>query len=383
VQYGTIEPEAGEAIWRVANDPGLSDLRGKKFALLGAGSAMGPLLILLAHGADVIAVDLDRAPIWSRLIGLARKSCGTITFPLKKPQSQCKNDEELCANAGGNLFTQTPEIANWLCSLPSKDHLTIGSYAYLDGEKHVRVSLAMDAIVAKVTATRPKGSVSLGYLCSPTDVFASTPAAAEAAAANLREAPFWQKLISSLPLGALRANEQPLVARLPIVDGLVVAQGPNYALAKRIQHWRAIVARECHGATVSTNIAPSTATVSVVHNKQFAAAYGGMHLFRPMEIMYQETSNAVMAALLLFDVLEPKSPANPRNKMDHPLCLFSHGSFHGGIWRGAYKIDSIGVISALCYYLKIYGPQIMAVVVAGGAAVGGLATGRVAPPHTW
>jgi hypothetical protein len=26
-----------------------------------------------------------------------------------------------------------------------------------------------------------------------------------------------------------------------IVDGLVNRQGPNYALAKRIQHWRAVV----------------------------------------------------------------------------------------------------------------------------------------------
>ena len=28
------------------------------------------------------------------------------------------------------------------------------------------------------------------------------------------------------------------------VDAIVVAQGPNYALAKRMQHWRAIVARD-------------------------------------------------------------------------------------------------------------------------------------------
>jgi hypothetical protein len=30
---------------------------------------------------------------------------------------------------------------------------------------------------------------------------------------------------------------------LSIVDGLSVVQGPNYALAKRMQHWRAVVAR--------------------------------------------------------------------------------------------------------------------------------------------
>jgi hypothetical protein len=72
-------------------------------------------------------------------------------------------------------------------------------------------------------------------------------------------------------------------AQLYVVDGSVSAQGPNYALAKRLQHWRAVVSRS-NGHTVSSNVAPSTATRSVVHNAQFAAAYGGMHHMRPMEV---------------------------------------------------------------------------------------------------
>ena len=89
-----------------------------------------------------------------------------------------------------------------------------------------------------------------------------------------------------------------------------------------------------NGHRVSSNIAPSTATKSVVHNALFAAAYGGMHAFPPMEIMYQETSNAVMCALLLHDVRNPDCPANPVSKsgkaLKHPLELFSTGGFHGG-----------------------------------------------------
>jgi hypothetical protein len=88
-----------------------------------------------------------------------------------------------------------------------------------------------------------------------------------------------------------------------LVDGIVVAQGPNYALAKRIQHWRAMV-HLAQGNPVSSNIAPSTATISVVHNKQFAAAYGGFRFFKPMWVSFQETSNAVMAALLISDIKE-------------------------------------------------------------------------------
>ncbi len=51
-----------------------------------------------------------------------------------------------------------------------------------------------------------------------------------------------------------------------VVDGLSVAQGPNYALAKRLQHWRAVVEYSA-GRVVSSNIAPSTATLSVVSNR--------------------------------------------------------------------------------------------------------------------
>ena len=78
-----------------------------------------------------------------------------------------------------------------------------------------------------------------------------------------------------------------------IVDAVVNDQGPNYILAKRLQHWRAIVSKE-DGCLVSTNIAPATATASVVSNKLFALAYKGQHHFKPLEVSQQETSNAVM-----------------------------------------------------------------------------------------
>jgi hypothetical protein len=86
VKYGTIEPEAGQAISEVVKRQEWVDLSDQYFVLLGAGSAMGPLLVLLSLGANVIAVDLNRPPIWSRLIGLARDSCGSMIFPLSKPQ---------------------------------------------------------------------------------------------------------------------------------------------------------------------------------------------------------------------------------------------------------------------------------------------------------
>jgi len=147
-----------------------------------------------------------------------------------------------------------------------------------------------------------------------------------------------------------------------IVDGLAVAQGPNYALAKRMQHWRAIVARSS-GCTVSSHIAPSTATASVVHNRQFAWAYDGMPYFKPLEIFEQETSNAVMSAILLHDLNNNKAVARPDVPLRNPLEMFKENSFHGGIWRAAYKVGSIGEVSVLVHFVKVLRPALFALLV--------------------
>jgi hypothetical protein len=116
-----------------------------------------------------------------------------------------------------------------------------------------------------------------------------------------------EAIITLLTLGkclkknALKPVKTSDGGNIKLVDGLSVAQGPNYALAKRLQHWRAMVAYNA-GHTVSSNIAPSTATLSVVSNKTFAWAYGGMPYFKPYEIFQQETTNAVMEAMLVADV---------------------------------------------------------------------------------
>lgn len=356
--YGTIEPSAADAIAKVAKNPNWTDLSDQYFVLLGAGSAMGPLLVLLALGANVIAVDLNRPQIWKRLIGLARDSCGSMTFPLRKPQSEIKNDDELFDNAGCNLIEEVPEINNWLQTVHPDKSLTIGCYVYLDGEAHVRVVLACDAIMKGMCESRKSA---IAFLCTPTDCHVIPEEARRVAQKNYSSlAP---RNLILLPIKTLFGskylvkNVQPTQKSdsgkvYSYVDGLVVAQGPNYALAKRMQHWRCIVARE-QGCVVSTNIAPSTATASVVHNKQFAWAYDGMPYFTPLEIFQQETSNAVMGALLIHDVRNKESVSHPNRKLDNPLELFSENSFHGGIWRCGYTVGSIGEVSVLVHFAKV------------------------------
>ena len=361
VEYGTIEPSAGEAIKGCVDNQGWVDLSDRYFVLLGAGSAMGPFLVLMALGANVIAIDLDRPFIWKRLLTIAKNSCGSMTFPMKVEQKSCANDDEIYAASGCNLFTQTPQIRDWLVDLYPGKKICVGSYAYLNGALHVQVSLAMDAICKDLSEKR---KAALAYLCTPTDLHVVTKEAHEASLEHFKD---YSKKIYCMVMNLLSGGKKlrknamkPMAGEggdYYVVNGISVAQGPNYALAKRMQHWRAVIARS-QGSIVSSNIAPATSTVSVTQNRTFAWAYEGMPYFKPYEIFAPETSNAVMSAILFSDLSNTKSASNPATKLNNPNELFKYGSFNGGAWRCAYEVDSIGEASVFIYFFREAKPYI-------------------------
>ena len=381
VSYGTIEKSCADEIKAVIkNQKQWLDLSDKYFVLIGATSAMGPLDMLLKYGANIIALDIDRENVWKTLINKVRASSGTMYFPIKKAEAKGKkqedmSDEELYKCSGANILEQAPELCSWIQTVRPDKEFTVGNYTYLDGELHVRLSIAADSIIETLCRTRK--TTKIAFLCTPTDIHVIPQEANEAAKKNAANSPLYQKIVSALPGPMLASNaEKPVKTEkgsdIYFVDGLSVAQGPNYALAKRMQHWRAILACRA-GHTVSSNIAPSTATKSVVSAAMFAAAYGGFHLFKPLEVMYQETSNAVMFALLVHDVVNSKAKANPANgKLENPYQLFEFGSFHGGVWRCGYKLDSIGEVAVISYFAGKFWLQAFAglgVLTAVGAAV--------------
>lgn len=368
-KYGTMEPDAAMTIGSLAT--GNLDLSGKNFVLIGAGSAMGPFTKLLEHGATVICIDIPGAwgerpaAMWQRIFDTARRSSGRILFPLSVPQDQCPTDADLFKKIGCNLTEQPAQILNWLSTILPGESLTVGNYTYLDGDMHVKLSLAADGILQGLTQNRPKTSIA--FLCTPTDIHVTTDAAYSAATANygFHAGRILEGLVQLLSMGKLlQKNALPPVKcdggrTLKLVDGLSVAQGPNYAIAKRLQHWRAMVTYEA-GLTVSTHIAPSTATISVVSNRTFGWAYGGMPYFKPYEIFQQDTTNALMAAVLAANITLPDSKSNPanreKNQIVNVLELFKFNSVHGGMWRAGYKADSIGEMSVIIHFLG--GPKL-------------------------
>ena len=105
----------------------------------------------------------------------------------------------------------------------------------------------MDAIIKELTERR---KASVAFLCTPTDCHLIPAAAHTASRDNLRKAPLWQKFFALAGMGklCLKNPRKPIETdageTLYVTNAYINAQGPNYALAKRMQHWRAMLARE-------------------------------------------------------------------------------------------------------------------------------------------
>jgi len=360
VTAGIIEPTCADAIRAVAAHPEWLCLPGQTVAVLGAGAEIGPLPVLLGWGARVAGVDLPRPALWDRVLRTAQGSGGTLLVPVAAPPAgqdtpggrgtgiagdtgDAGAGETLQERSGLDLTGDVPAAADWLAGIEGP--LVLGNYVYADGATNVRVSTAVDALTVRLQATRD--DLALAFLATPTDVFAvSADAVAQsvsAYAARSRGAKLAGRPLRTLSGGRLLRRAYLPGADPGINDSLVAQQGPNYALAKRLQRWRASVARD-GGATVSLNVAPPTRTKSVVQNRVLAAAYAGAHRFG-VEVFEPATTTVLMAALLVHDLHTGGGPAHP-----HPWQDEAYAAAPGGLWRIAYAPRSALGLAALLGY---------------------------------
>ncbi|HEX9553297.1 MAG TPA: hypothetical protein VF983_08835, partial [Streptosporangiaceae bacterium] len=82
VGAGIIEPSCADAVRAVADHPDWLSLPGRTVAVLGAGSEIGPLPVLLRWGATVAGIDLPEPRIWERVLQAARSGAGTLLVPV-------------------------------------------------------------------------------------------------------------------------------------------------------------------------------------------------------------------------------------------------------------------------------------------------------------
>ena len=344
---GVMEPGVETALTAVAQGGRAQlDLSSHVYVVLGATSALGPLQCLLQWGATVIGVARQKQKSWAGLIAAARASAGTLILPVRTKGAPAAgaSDAELAAAAGADLMVDTPEILAWLKQAIAQTGRppVVGMYTYLDSDAHVRVSIACDAIMRELAA--PRSEAALAYIQTPSLAY-DIPEAAVAASRELY-ATSWLSYLGYEP------NARPPVQGINgtkryIHDGLMSMQGPNYALAKTIQLWRAVLARSRDGLRVSANCAPAARTASMVagDNKNagtVAVGLDGMGYFKPMAVFDQETVAACMSALLARDINDEAAPACPRVALGHPFDLFSLQAFHGGSFRVGVKPAQLG-----------------------------------------
>jgi len=350
VEHGVVEEGFRDAISAVVGNPEWYDLRDTTFVLLGAGAEMSPVRQLLSWGATVIAVDLPGSSRWKKLIEDTRTRAGRLIVPAATGRlKESPADNETSGAAGADMIARLPEVRRWLRDvMPSGSVLS--TLAYAEGATHVRVSVAADAIVSGLQHDGLEPI--LAYLATPTDAWA-VPSDVVAASQQSWDARGVVGTVQ-LPLRITAGMFTPNYARtwpserglqMGVCDAVVPQQGANYLLAKRLQHWRALVARD-EANTVSFNIMAATRTTSVVRNRLLSAAYAGASRFG-VEVFNPDTSRTLAAALLVHDLRNPKSAAKPSVRLAHPYAQHQRTANHGGLWRMAYSPRSVLSIAAV------------------------------------
>lgn len=341
---GIIDASNAKALREVHAHPEWFDLSKRTVVLFGAASEAGPLTWLSKWKANIIAIDLPNEKVWQKIKNIIEQGNATLIAP----QQTNENGQ---TSLGADLLKQTPEIANWLASF--EQQLDLAGIAYLDGEKHVRVSLAMIAIMQKVSQL--KADSSLMFMLTPTDIYAVPKHVFTETEIRRKNRGRIEKIVSKAVAKIslshfFQANDETLFSsnhstEYGISDCMVIEQGPNYALAKRLQQWYAMLARQ-GGQKVSINIAPSTTTQSVIKNPLLKAAFEGADLFG-VEAFAPETTNAIMAAIWIYDLNCSDSLSNPNNVLEHPLKLIMDNANHGGLWNVPYLVRTALPFSAL------------------------------------
>eukprot|EP00041_Stephanoeca_diplocostata_P019539 m.423081 g.423081 ORF g.423081 m.423081 type:complete len:524 (-) comp21330_c0_seq21:2605-4176(-) len=343
-RYGSCEPSAASALEEMAklsSEDLNTAIENNVIVLLGATSELGPLETLMELGFTVVCVARNGRKL-SRVLEKMESFAGTIVVPLTQAQESLDSPEAFAGAAGADLLADLPALCKWVTELYPEKRLIFDNLAYLDGESGTRVCVAMDVVSSFALDQRQAGKTGLAYLVSPATVHPTSYDSFQQRVQAYKQRPWWsfvagakEHISSDLNAEGTSGMQFPVA----ILQGIVLAQGPNYLLSKSLQQWRAIVTRFTRDdVLVSANLAPACRTASVVHAKQVAVALEGQTFFKPNMVFDPATASAVMAWLLVYDVTSKTSVASPAIAIEHPSELFTQCAVHGGNWRNPYDV---------------------------------------------
>jgi hypothetical protein len=338
---GDLTHAAAAALrWIVAHieaHGGVLDLRGQRFALLGAGAELAATRMLLAAGATVLWVDVADPNAWLTQHG---PFPGTLVYA---PEASNLLEQPLAIRAAIERFAS------------EGGPLHLGLFAYASGaSQEWRLGAAMNAIASHL---EPGSIQSVAMLVSPTTVPTRQPESAEAAERQRAKEPLWMSALAGA--GVLPRPGHVAANGVKIGLSTVSIQGLSYQAA---QYLSKLAAAEsfavygpswsnghdaAHGIRVSSNVAGITRTRSLSH-PLFEAAFIGAPRFG-VRIFDPATTRALSGLLILHDLLNdaaPGSPARVAAPAERAAALHSQ-QIHGGIYNLPYPLEHAIRVAAL------------------------------------
>jgi hypothetical protein len=306
---------------------GALDLRGERFAILGAGAELAPTRMLLQAGATVLWVDVAEP---SRALPDLAALPGTLVR----------------GATASNLLEAPAEVAAAISAFAADGPVHLINFAYASGSsREWRLGAAMNVIATHV---RPDLIRSISLLVSPTTTATLQPETAHAAMQRAASPAAWQKAL--LRVGLLRAPGFYEANGVRIARATVSIQGLSYQAAQYIAKLASAETFAVHGTnlhsdvarpvTVSANVAGITRTRSLAH-PLFQAAFIGAPRFG-VRIFDPATTRALSGLLILHDLLCPTAPGAAAVQPSDPrlkASLLLSQQVHGGIYSMPFVLE--------------------------------------------
>ena len=295
---------------RAKENGGVIDLRGKKFAMLGAAAELSPAPLLLKGGASVLWID-PHAPKSSY--------AGTVV-----------RDE-----SARDLLREPAAIAHAIETFANGEPTHVGMFAYAPGKgRELRLAETMNAITERL---RMRGAVaSVSMFVSPTSPAAVQPEDVAVVRARAKNPASWQRALelSGVVKGpGFYGDEANAVAR-----AVIMLQGAAYQAAQYVSKSLRAEVWAHDGLRVSANVAGISRTKSLEH-PLFLAAFEGAPSFG-VRIFDSATTRALATLLMLSDLL--REPAPPTEVHTRQI----HGGVYDVPWQFEASVRAAAVLGA-------------------------------------
>lgn len=311
-------------VHHAAQNGGRIDLRGHRFAIMGAGAELAPTRMLQHAGATVLWIDVNEP----RAMAGDAHCAGSVVTP----------------KGGSDLLKRPEAVAAAIRAFAADGPVHVGMFAYAAGESQEwRLAATMNAIVRSLP---PEVIESVAMFVSPTTVARAYPEAQEAATFRTARLPGWQRALQAA--GALSTAGHVRAGDHAVSRAVVSVQGVSYQAAQYISKVLAAEVYANYGTrahagaptTVSANVAGITRTRSLSH-PVFQAAFSGAPAF-DVKIFDPPTTRALSGLLIIHDLLNPQAPgARTRSykRASEKADAVLSQQVHGGVYALPFALE--------------------------------------------